>query len=206
MQEIIGEFETHFTLEPPPNGSEGLREIAERIGLKWLWIELARGETPSQPMFTATSAGKLSEIIRQSHDLGELLVLAGQKVVRVKIEAAPTSAGIPVSADEAAHEPRRYFEHHIKLQLPANADLGPMAAIAMQHGAHLSRNARRQRDDGFCERFVTQRCHGLGQTEARAALAELLDDLRAAGLHVLDSEEEYVVYDSNLDLDAGWLP
>ena len=42
--------------------------------------------------------------------------------------------------------------------------------------------------------------------EARRRLARLLRALRTQPLRLLEVEQEYVVYDSNVSLDRGWMP
>jgi hypothetical protein len=122
---------------------------------------------------------------------------------RVKIEAAPWNQGVPEQDSDAVDE--RYFEHHVKLLLP-DATAGTLVALArllQPHQARLSTNARRQRADGRHERFVTQRCHRAGRITAKARLERLLAALSEH--EILEVEEEYVVLDSNLELDRGWL-
>ncbi|MFD6726535.1 hypothetical protein ACFWEZ_41590, partial [Streptomyces sp. NPDC060131] len=62
---------------------------------------------------------------------------------------------------------------------------------------------RRVRDDAAHERFVTQRCHGVAAEEAGRALDGLLDAL--APLRVLEVEREFVLHDSDVSVDEGWL-
>jgi hypothetical protein len=205
MRDIQGDFETHFTVTPAVDVAL-LQSTAEQFGLKWSLIELARGESRSQPMLTACASGRVSEIqplvVLQAANLAR----AGLSVTRVKIEASPVAIGIPHTLDEVCLEPPgRYFEQHIKLVLDSDLDLRSLEALATLHDAHMSRNARRQRLDGRQERFVTQRCYSCGQGVAQAALQQLLRALQAANYEVMDCEAEYVVYDSNLALDAGWL-
>lgn len=65
--------------------------------------------------------------------------------------------------------------------------------MAVRHGAHLSRNARRAVGGGRHERFVTQRRHAVGRAGARA------------GLQVSECEEEFVVHGDRPALDVGWI-
>ena len=130
---------------------------------------------------------------------------AGFAVRRVKVEAAPDNRDVPATDAEASRYAGRYFEHHVKLALPADADLAALTKLAERHAARLSRNARRHRDDGTAERFVTQRCHGVGLATARRAFDGLRRALAAAGYTAVKVEQEYVVWDSNLADDAGWL-
>jgi hypothetical protein len=178
---LTGQFETHLTIRV---SSADLAQVGAELGLKFADIALDRGEA------AATWSRELA--------------VRGLEVVRTKIEAAPWSAGIPQTDEDAQGEPiGRYFEHHVKLLL--REEPAGLAAMVAPHQAHLSRNARRIRVDGLRERFVTQRCHDVGQTTARARLSALRETLDAQRLRVVEVEEEYVVFDSNLSIDAGWI-
>lgn len=202
-----GDFESHVTVRADgPGGPEALAAWAAARGLKFTHIELARGRTVSQPMVTRQGRGLLRHELDRTRALAGELAGAGFAVTRVKLEAAPWSRGVPLSDDHGASAaPDQYFEHHVKLVLADDADLGMLAAMASAHSAHLSRNARRVRPDGRRERFVTQRCRGVGGASARARLDALLSALTQAGYDVVEVEEEYVVYDSDLSVDAGWI-
>jgi hypothetical protein len=157
-------------------------------------------------MLTRYGSGTLSAELGEAERLRDDLASDGFQVSRVKIEAAPSNRDVPRTDDEAASQPReRYFEHHVKLLLDALADVDAVTSIARQHSAHVSRNALRVRADGRHERFVTQRCHGVGRETARRRLDALLHALAAGGYAVLDEEQEFVVYDSDLSIDAGWI-
>jgi len=202
--EFEGEFETHVTVRAAD--AEAVRAWAARHHLKFLHIVLARGQTVSQPMLTRRSAGTLADQMTAAADLSRRLAAEGFAVTRVKIEAAPGNRDVPQSDAEAADRHRgRYFEHHVKLALDPAAGLSPLAALARRHAAHLSRNALRRRDDGMQERFVTQRCAAVGRVGAERRLKDLLAELAAGGYVAVDVEEEFVVYDSNLGVDAGWI-
>ena len=141
--------------------------------------------------------------------LGALLALATAGAAR----GAPRpyadhvyATAVPHSdADGQRQPPDRYFEHHVKLLLDHPLDVERVTAIARDHAAHVSRNALRTREDGREERFVTQRCYRVGRETAQRRMTELIDAMKAAGHHVLEAEAEFVVYDGNLSLDAGWL-
>ncbi|MEV4481499.1 nucleotidyl transferase AbiEii/AbiGii toxin family protein [Micromonospora coxensis] len=206
MLEVSGDFEVHITAHA--SQAEQLSAFATEHGVKFVHIVLDRGAYISQPMLTLTGHGTLSEqhtaVQRWQHELRE----AGIYPCRSKIEAAPWCAGVPQSDEQAAVEPGgRYFEHHVKLLLPtaAVADLVALTDLIAPHGARLSRNARRELMDGTQERFVNQRCHGVGLATATERLNELLETLRAAGHEPTALEQEYVVFDSDLRHDQGWL-
>lgn len=191
---IRGEFEYHVTV-PGPDAAALAAWAAER-GVKFTHIVLARGEVRSQPMLTVRSEGTTVSVRAAAEAMADELQERGFDVVRLKLEASPFAEGVPVAAG-----PGCYFEHHVKLLLPPDADESALAALVIPHGAHLSRNARRIRDDGHHERFVTQRC----LDDAAARLAALTQTLRAAHHRILSTEREYVVYDDRPSVDSGWI-
>lgn len=196
-----GLFESHLTVEPTDD-DERLRSLAQRHGAKYTRIVLDRGRSPDQPMVTVRGRGTLDEQRALTAAWTRRLRAAGFPVTRAKIEAAPDNAGVP----QAGELPDGcYFEHHLKVVLADDAGIAAVREIGERHAAHVSRNARRALPGGRHERFVTQRCHDAAQPEARRRLAALIAELTAAGFPPVEIEEEYVVADSNLALDAGWI-
>ncbi|MEU9045661.1 MULTISPECIES: hypothetical protein [unclassified Kitasatospora] len=206
--DVRGDFEVHLTVRP--GAAEALAAWADGHGLKFTHILLARGAVPSQPMLTLRAGGTLEEVASVASRTTDRLVRAGFTVLRAKIEATPWAEGVPASDEDAVpHGAHRYFEHHVKLLLPrpvsAAADPARLAELVALHGAHLSRNPRRVREDGRCEWFVTQRCRLVGLGTAGRRLEALLGELAADGREVMSVEREFVVVDSDETLDAGWI-
>ncbi|MFB7993092.1 hypothetical protein ACFC4G_09705 [Streptomyces sp. NPDC056002] len=204
-----GELETHLTVAHDSETSVArLSEWAAARGLGFTHIVLARGRHRSQPMVTLRGHGRADAwlagpVARTATDLAA----AGFAVARAKTEAAPWATGVPQD-DAAARQavPHLHFEHHVKLLLTRNADLDALARRVTRHTAHLSWNARRTRADGHQERFVTQRCHEVGRATAERRLDGLLADLAMTpGARILETEREYVLHDTHLGLDAGWI-
>lgn len=208
VRQFTGEFETHLTVQPEVCGEddEAIRLWAERHGVKYTRIVLDRGRTPNQPMLTCQGQGNLAEQLATARQWSEQLRDDGFRVIRVKIEAAPWNADVPRTDAEAAALPKScYFEHHVKLVLSGESQVAEVRTLAVPHSAHVSRNARRVTADGRQERFVTQRCRGVGRAEARRRLDALLRALSEAGHTAVEVEEEFVVHDDNLAVDAGWI-
>lgn len=205
--EFEGEFESHITVRvEEPSEVDALRAWAADQGLKFHHIVLDRGSTPSQPMVGQRGRGGLSGELTSAADLCRRLSAQGFTVSRVKLEVAPGNRDVPDSDSEAVDRHQgRYFEHHVKLALDPEADIQALVDLAQEHAAHLSRNALRVRLDGRSERFVTQRCHGVGRATAQERLGALLASLAEGGYSVLSVEEEFVVHDSDPSIDAGWL-
>ena len=201
-----GDLEAHLTVDAGSVQSVGrLADWAAARGLGFTHIVLARGLHPSQPMVTLRGRGRADDWIRTTvAETAAALADAGFPVLRTKVETTPWASGVPrTDAEARLAPPHLHFEHHVKLLLPAGADLAALASRVLPHGAHLSRNARRIRADGLQERFVTQRCHAVGARTAHRCLEALLAGL--PDTQVLETEREYVVHDTRLDLDAGWL-
>ncbi|WP_431883552.1 nucleotidyl transferase AbiEii/AbiGii toxin family protein [Micromonospora gifhornensis] len=206
MPEVSGDFEIHITVHA--GKAEELRTFAGERGVKFVHIVLDRGAYASQPMLTLSGRGTLTEQRDTVQRWERELRGVGIYPCRSKIEAAPWCVGVPQSDEQVVAEPGgRYFEHHVKLLLPttAVADLVALTDLVAPHGARLSRNARREFADGAQERFVNQRCHGVGLATARHRLDKLVETLRAAGHEPTTVEQEYVVFDSALHHDHGWL-
>jgi hypothetical protein len=206
--EFTGEFETHITVSFDNHLDEidRLQQWCIDRDLKFLHILLDRGVSRSQPMLTRRGQGDFDDELEIATNLAKSLVVEDFPVIRIKIEAAHWNQGVPTSDAEAiAHHANQYFEHHVKLSIESTADLLPLRELAIGHSAHLSRNALQTRNDGFQERFITQRCMNMGRSKSTKQLQILVDEIESLGYIPIDIEAEFVVYDSNLALDFGWI-
>lgn len=200
-------YETHLTLSADESTTlMAVEDWAIAAGLKWTRIELDSGLTPDQPMVTFQGNGSLTDQLQRATDLSRNILQLGGRTIRVKVEAAPSNDDVPDTEVDAAGRHDQYFEHHAKVLLENAADTESLTGLAEKNGARLSRNTRRRRPDGRCERFVTQRVFARGRDDARRELDRLLTALTENGYDVLEVEQEYVLFDSHLSLDAGWLP
>ena len=204
---ITGEFETHLTIASSETvGVEPLRMLAADNEMKVTHILLSRGEAPSQLMLTRHNVGTLDETLAAAHAFTAQLATRGLKVCRTKIEVDATNPAAPADAPAAkANSADWYFEYHVKVLLPSPADVDHLGEVGRRHAAQLSRNAFLMRLDGREERFLTQRFYSTGRDQASPALDALTADLQQNGFTILDCEAEYVVFDSNVAMDAGWL-
>ncbi|MGI8336555.1 hypothetical protein ACRYCC_41995 [Actinomadura scrupuli] len=201
-----GDFEAHVTVRCAEREHDALDRWAASRGLKFSHIVLDRGRVVSQPMLTLRGTATLDLAGAAARELAAALGTAGYDVARTKIEMTPWSAGVPATDGEAAVLGAGfYFEHHIKLALTPGTETGTLAALAARHGAHVSRNARRIRQDGVQERFVTQRCRMAGTATAQRRLRELTAALLGRHHTIVGVEQEFVVFDSDASLDHGWI-
>ncbi|WP_435186923.1 hypothetical protein [Streptomyces sp. bgisy126] len=193
MYEVDGVCETHVTVRCRTEGERvRLDAWAAGRGLKVTTIVLARGRTPVQPMLTLPGRTGHPAVVAGLRE-------AGFEPVRVKVETVPWST-------EPAGPGGGYYEHHLKLALPSAYDRAALEALVVPHGAHVSWNARRvlPGPGGRHERFVTQRHPGPADAAGRACDA-LVSALVAAGHEPVAQEREFVLSDSDLSWDEGWL-
>lgn len=199
-------FETHLTLLIEEDASLNIaRDWAIAKNLKWSDIILDKGDTPSQPMVTFRGQGTLEEQIRIAKSLVLELSAMGVQVARVKVEFELPFAETQIELPLIPVPENQYFEHHVKLLLSPNINLAQLSSFVNRYGGYLSRNARRQRADGMQERFVTQRVYGTDPAKSYRHFAQLTDAIRKADFEIVESEHEFVLYDTNIELDSGWM-
>jgi hypothetical protein len=202
-----GEFEAHVTVAPlGPGGEASFRDACAALGVEPVLIELPVGAGPVQPMTASRHAGAFADVRREAEAVAARLAGRGFAVRRLNIVASRFAAGVPAPAGEAAAlPPNTYFEFHLKLLLDADApDETALAALCDAHGAHLSRDTFKRRDDGKQERFVTLRCHGAGHATAQRDADCLAEALATAGYTVAKRVTEFCVFDSDAGVDDDW--
>ncbi|KAL3899087.1 MAG: hypothetical protein SGPRY_012707, partial [Prymnesium sp.] len=210
-----GLFELHITVATPSAEQGGLgsfREACGLCGVKAVVIQNERpgcegeGGLPPQAMTASYVRGGLAQAHRAAFSLSRRLAGMGFDIVRVKVEATFSHPGVPRNkAEAAALSPHNYFECHTKLSLPSPSDRASLLALLSPHGARLSRSALRVLGGGREHRFVTLRMYEEGREGAAAKVEALCASLLAGGYEIVSTIREYAVYDSNVQLDAGWI-
>jgi hypothetical protein len=196
-------FELHITVDQNVDLT-AFKSFCYQAGIKALMIDLGTN-VPVQPMTCSRITSSFSDAMLEATKLRDVLTKAGFEVTRVKLEAAPWNAGVPESEVQAQKAPSgNYFEHHTKLKLPKTANLKLLEMLCDSNNAHLSRNAFKVFTDGTQERLVTQRHYGLGFASASLRFNAFLEVLKSFDFKVEKTISEYCVFDSNLELDAGW--
>lgn len=146
-----------------------------------------------------------------AHDAA-ILRAAGFEVIREKVEAVATCAGVPQDASDAARSPAdRYFEFHVLVDRPGrpldDADFAALRGVADDFTARLgtpvplSYNALKP-----AQRFLNLRARGVGLADALAPVRAIEAAIAAMdGLTVRKVIAEYICFDSNRAVDNGWL-
>ncbi|MGB3760729.1 MAG: hypothetical protein WBA07_30885 [Rivularia sp. (in: cyanobacteria)] len=201
-----GKFEAHITINASNLAiKEKFCLLCQNLNVKCVFIELAGGVTRSQPMTASYHHGALKDVLQQINQIVQNIVNADIEITRIKIEAMVSNQNIPISDIEAQQLPKsNYFEFHVKAILSASENLELLRKYCLQHDAHLSANAFKI-VDGKQQQFITMRVYGMGYKSAQTRFDNLLKLLRSKGFKLSQQQREYAVYDSNLNLDAGWI-
>ncbi|HEY9841841.1 MAG TPA: hypothetical protein V6D23_15370 [Candidatus Obscuribacterales bacterium] len=205
LRAFPGNYEIHITV-----AIDGAAELARfegfcaAHGAKALVIQLSNGETPRQPMLSLRLKAEPEAVAQRIEGLAAALVADGFSLLRLKVEADIRNANIP-RGNREGHGLPGYFEHHLRLRLPLDLELAPLAAELKRFDGHLSANALIKDLGGFQERYVTQRFYGVGLNFATQQLERLLSYCSERALSVTRRIQEYIVYDSDIGLDRGWI-
>lgn len=209
LERYRGPVEIHVTVHLDNTEEEKVRfEMACKAqNGKCIWIELEDGQVKNQPMYgRRLPSSAPHQQAAEIYKLVEALSLEFS-LMRIKVEASPHNEGIPQTNEAASTEPEDcYFEHHLALHLLPSVNVIELKKLAVSYDGYLSRNAFKSvTAAGEHIRFITQRFHNIGQPEADAKLDRLVGYLREVSIPIVDIEREYNIFDSNLDIDRGWI-
>ncbi len=114
----------------------------DALGAKAIVIQLAKGQSPLQPMLSKFMQGDAEHIVADINTMRDALA-DNFSVLRLKVEAGIDNSNIPqTDAMARGLAESCYFEHHIKMRLPIGMDLVALQqALAIYHG-YVSKNAR----------------------------------------------------------------
>lgn len=203
-----GLFEAHITVKLSSD-VEQFNSICHSMDIKPIVIQLDRGRVQTQVMTCSRHSGTFQAIWGEVQNITTILKSNDLEITRIKIEAHPDNLGVPSSLLEARElSSENYFEYHLKV-LMNPMDRPKLLSICEKYQAHLSHNAFKIRADVTkplsYENFVTCRSYQLGKKEANQHFEALAQSIQDLGIPILKQFMEYCIYDSNLELDKGWL-
>jgi len=208
---ITGLHEIHITCSP--NDLFKLRMYCMDNNLKPILAVAKYGETPIQPMFSKFKHGTSQQVIDKAQQMAdEMNGKYDMFVTRVKVEAMMHNDGVPKLPNhtDGPHEStystpysEYYFEFHLKIPVKGSEEWDKLERVCKEKNAHISFNAFKKETVPL----ITLRLSAnIGSIKAVQIKDELLDHLKANGFHTNDGIQcEFSVYDSNPDLDSGWL-
>ena len=210
LKTYSGIFECHITVALPPNQPEKLllfENICKNLGGKAIIIQLTNGITPTHPMIGKILKGDADAVLSQI-----LALIDGLSryfsIIRLKIEAGISNNNLPVTTKDAELLPSScYFEYHLKMLLDKAYDLKQLRALFLPYHGYVSKNTLKKDNNNnshWESRFVTQRFR-LSKMEAEEHLSELLVFVNTQNIKIQKVIREFNIFDSNSDLDAGWI-
>uniref|UniRef100_A0A6B2LC49 Uncharacterized protein n=1 Tax=Arcella intermedia TaxID=1963864 RepID=A0A6B2LC49_9EUKA len=207
-----GLFETHITvktdLQKDPHQIQKFKDLCTNIQVKPVLIELPNGVNPTQMMTASYSTGPIDEVLPGAYKLSQYFIKHDFDIQRTKIEAMCSTEGVPVTDQEALLLPHtNYFEFHIKVGLNPDqlAHMEQISSLCHEHNAHLSKNSFKVMLSGVEERFITLRIYKKGKANALEAFNRCVSAIQQKGYKILTTQREYSVFDSNVQLDSGWI-
>lgn len=219
QEHVTGSFEIHIfvePLDPPPEAIAAFRVAcaAAPTPMKALLLHLDYVGQGFVGVLQSSRyvQGDVAAAREAARADAEALRSAGLSVIREKVEAVATDAGVPQNAEDARRSPDdRYFEFHVLIDGKARPlsedDMRSLRAIAADLAAQLgtpvplSYNALKP-----SQRFLNLRARGVGLDQAMIPVRALEQAVTSAGvLEVKKVITEYICFDSNRAVDNGWL-
>jgi len=169
--------------------------LCEKLNVKPLLIELPVGDYLQQPMFTQKPFAK---------NLKEARVIVAKTITELQKNGfAIAREKAEVHPDDACYFTEHYdgftpyFEWHgTVLAEPITL----VEAIATKNGAVVSKDSL---DIDKRRRFITVRTRD-NKEKFYAMMSQVVNELKANNIEIVNEHLEYAVYDSCLALDGGW--
>ena len=151
-------------------------------------------------VFYGTNQGVMKEIERIKNGLLE------QKfnVVRSKIETVPWHPAAPTDTNPVMPK-GCYFECHFNVSITSQTQRADLEKIAVESDCHLSRNMRKENQDGTGVIMLTRRSYSLTKEQFIENIKEIKDRILSTGLSVEKEIVEFSIFDTTQTHDASWL-
>lgn len=190
-------FEIHITLSSlSMQQNDALFKLCEQVSAKPLLIELQRGLFTQQAMLSKTIKVKnIEDCLEYSAELLSKISHENFNANRLKIEVPYEFASVFLAKKQSTNN---YFEWHAKVNIDK---IDKLLTVCLKHGAHLSFNSLKNENNW---RYVTLREHSTGEQFLKR-VGFFKQQILTDGWTIKKEISEYCVYDSNLELDSGWL-
>lgn len=201
MLSVSGVFEIHISVDPEHIAR--LRLFTMKHKMKPILAVAQHGENQNQLMISKWTTGNASAAIERAKEIAAQLEGAGLRVVRVKVEAMASNAGVPQNPNDDT-SPSHYFEFHIKIPVADDREWDELERLASEHGCGVSFNAFK---DTVAALFTLRVAASRGYCIAEKMKDDLLVEIARAGFVAGgEVQREFSVLDTNPNYDAGWLP
>ena len=122
-------------------------------------------------------------------------------VLRYKLETTANCSIVPKTSEEV--DKNLYFEFHFKCIIKDKNEYEKLKILCKNNNAHLSKNSYKKYED-YEKRFVTIRVYDI-QKKALDKYLYTEDLIKKIGIKIDGACREYTVFDSNIELDNGWM-
>ena len=218
METVTGLFEIHVFVEPldPPEDRVAAFRAActgAPASMKALLLELDYVGKGFVGVLQSSRyvEGDVARARQAARTDAAVLRAAGFTVIREKVEALASDPGVPRDASDATQSPAdRYFEFHLLIDGPqgplSEDDMRSLRGLSSEFADRFSRpvplsyNALKP-----AQRFLNLRARACGLAEAMQPVDQLAVAIASKGLVVKKTIAEYICFDSNRDVDNGWL-
>jgi len=211
---VTGLFEGHIfctPLDPSHEEKERFVSVCEKLGIKPLCLGLdyaGKGVISVLQTTKYTDSTDVPDAVdRMLHDAEALS--REFEVVRLKLEAMASNRGVPQTDSQAEQVPGdTYFEYHVKVEAPVtpeNDERLKQLARELTHALNVKVpfSCNNMRDK--TQRFLNPRTYRLGYESSAAIVQRVVDATLQQGFSVSKVIREFIVFDTNKDLDRGWL-
>lgn len=210
---VSGLFECHIFCSPlHPSVEEQDRFVSacEAVGIKALCLGLdyqGKGVInvlQSTKYYEGDAVGPTEKMLKDAEALS-----AHFEIVRLKLEAMSTNEGVPKTEEEAKQIPGdTYFEYHIKVDAPVSPENDERLKalgrdLTEKLGVKIPFSCNNLR--GKNQRFLNLRTYGLGLPASSRQVEQVSEEITRRGFVVGKIIREFIVFDTNKDLDRGWL-
>ena len=202
---VEGVFEYHVTVETDDidRFTETCRNLkTHRVKPIVIMLNSGSGNTPvyaKQVMTSNFVMGVFPQNLSSIQELAKKLEMAGFPSCRLKIEAKAKSRGVPLTSEQMSVWQGSYFEFHFKVKVEPD-ETERLFDLCRRKNGLIAWNALKPK--GFY--LITLRIYSGGLPEALSANKNFKNYLKSNGYITLQNQKEFVVYDSNPDLDKGW--
>lgn len=214
MPAVAGTFEAHVfctPLDPSFEEKERFVSACDAVGIKALCLGLAYEGKGIVSVLQSTRyhdgpdpSGPVANMLRDAEALS-----AHFEVVRLKMEALASNQGVPQTDAEARAMPGdTYFEYHLKVDAPVSPEndevLERLAReLTRELDVKVPFSCNNMRDKN--QRFLNARTYGLGYASSSAVVQRVADAVERQGFALSKVIREFIVFDTNKELDRGWL-
>lgn len=161
------------------------------------------------------------EVIDMTHKVAELFKTAGFQIIREKIEISIHGVnGIPDNTEDMTNYDG-YFEFHIRIgkkenigkKIPINDEEIYQLELASNHfkdkferPVPLSYNRNKNDINGGYQRYLNVRFRDVGVSDSVRKVNEIKEYINETTIFKVEkSIDEYIIYDTFVDLDKGWI-